>query len=103
LLRLILKGSTHELFYARNGEEAVSVVKDKPYIELIFMDLKMPVLDGFEATKRIKQIRPEMLVIAQTAYAYEEDRLKALEAGCDEFITKPITREGIHQLIGKYL
>lgn len=103
LLQLIMKGSQHELFYAKNGEEAVSLVKKQPFIELVFMDLKMPVLDGFEATKRIKLLRPNVLVVAQTAYAYEEEREKALEAGCDEFITKPVTREGIKQVIGKYL
>ncbi len=103
LLRLIMKGSSYELFWAKNGEEAVSVVEEQPHIDLVFMDLKMPVLDGYEATKRIKKMKPEVLVIAQTAYAYEEERTKAMDAGCDEFITKPVTRNGIHQMIVKYL
>ena len=72
-------------------------------IELVLMDLKLPGIDGFEVTKQMKAIRPNIPIIAQTAYAFASDRLKALEAGCDDFISKPIEVRVLLDLIGKYL
>lgn len=92
-----------EVVYARNGKEAVQLVADRPEIDLVLMDLKMPVMDGFKATAEIKKIRPSLPVIAQTAYAFAADKLKATEAGCDDYIAKPINRTELLQMIGKYL
>jgi CheY-like chemotaxis protein len=67
------------------------------------MDLKMPVLNGFKATEEIKQTHKNIPIIAQTAYALSGDREKAIEAGCDEYISKPIEKEELIKLIAKFL
>ena len=88
---------------AMNGEEAIRLTKQNPEIELVLMDIKMPVMNGLDATREIKQLRPELPVIAETAYASEEDRQKSLDAGCDDFIPKPISKERLIELIHKYI
>ncbi len=88
---------------AYNGEEAVDLVKKHQQITLILMDIKMPVMDGLEATKLIKKIRPELPIIAQSAYAFNEDIEKAREAGCDEHLSKPILAAKLNKLLDKYL
>lgn len=74
-----------------------------PDIDLILMDIRMPVMDGLEATKQIKSIRPELPVIAQTAYAFSEEKMQILSFGCDDYISKPIERKKLIELIDKYL
>ena len=71
-------------------------------ISLVLMDLKMPVMDGFEATKEIKLFRPDLPVIAITAYALSGDENRALEAGCDDYIAKPFEREILLYKLKKY-
>ncbi|MDR4987509.1 MAG: PAS domain S-box protein [Bacteroidales bacterium] len=78
---------------AKNGAEAVDACKDNPDIDLVLMDLKMPVMDGFEATQKIKSLRPALPVVALTAYGLVKDKEKALAAGCDSILTKPYNRE----------
>jgi two-component system, cell cycle response regulator DivK len=78
---------------AENGRIAVELCKNNPNIDVVLMDLLMPVMNGYEATKQIKVLRPELPIIAQTAYAMADDRRKAMEAGCDDFIAKPIGKE----------
>ena len=92
LLNKTLKGENITLLHAGNGLEAVGMVKNHPEIELVLMDIKMPVMNGFVATKHIKQLRPDLPVIAQSAFTSNEEMEKAREAGCDSFITKPISR-----------
>ena len=77
-------------FFAYNGEDAISMVKELPEIDLVLMDIKLPLMNGLEATRQIKQIRPDLPIIAQTAYAMNNDRIKAIEAGCDDYVSKPI-------------
>jgi CheY-like chemotaxis protein len=90
LLREITDGSGINLLRAKNGKEAIEKVQDYPLINLILMDIKMPVMDGYETTREIKKIRPDIPVIAQTAYVSEKDREKAEKAGCDAYLSKPI-------------
>jgi CheY-like chemotaxis protein len=78
---------------AENGRIAVDLCLNNPNIDMVLMDLLMPVMNGYEATRQIKAQRPELPIIAQTAYAMADDRRKALEAGCDDFIAKPIGKE----------
>jgi len=87
---------------ANTGRLAVDQVKQHPEINLVLMDLKMPEMDGFEATRLIKQIRPELPVIAQTAYSFTEEKEKAELAGCDDYITKPIKKQILIERITKY-
>jgi len=70
---------------------------------LVLMDVRMPVLNGLEATKRIKETRPDVPIIAQTAYAMDGDRTRSLEAGCDDYISKPIDLKSFVELISKYI
>ena len=81
-----------EIIEASNGEEALALVQTPPPPDLIFMDLKMPVMDGWEATKRIRQLEfgRDIPIIALTAQAMAGDEQKALAAGCDDYLAKPI-------------
>ncbi len=90
------------VLHAINGKQAVELCKERTDIDFVLMDLKMPVLDGYEATKQIKEIRPDLPIIAQTAYSTPEEKAKALNAGCDDFISKPISKEIFSKVIDKY-
>jgi PAS domain S-box-containing protein len=103
LLQKNLKGENMTFLLAHNGLEAVGIVNSNPEIELVLMDIKMPVMNGLEATRQIKQIRPELPVIAQTAFTSIEERKKAQEAGCDRFITKPINKDELLNLVKELL
>jgi PAS domain S-box-containing protein len=89
--------------YAKDGKQAVQMFKENPNIDLVLMDIKLPKMNGFEATKRIKEINPNIPIIAQTAYAMLGDKEKALEAGCNDYISKPIIEEKLIDLLEKYL
>jgi CheY-like chemotaxis protein len=78
---------------AENGKIAVEYCKNNNDIDIVLMDIYMPVMNGYEATRQIKELNKTLPIIAQTAYAMTDDRRKALEAGCDDFIAKPIGKE----------
>lgn len=103
LMTYILKKS-YQFLRAKNGQEAVEMA-DKGGIDLILMDMKMPVMDGVEATTKIKERHPDLPIVALTANAFESDRQTMLDAGCDEFLSKPVSSEKclatIEELIGK--
>lgn len=101
LMTYILK-KYYEFYRAKNGQEAVDMaVKDKP--DLILMDIKMPVMDGLEATRNIKGECPEIPIIALTANAFDSDRQLAIEAGCNDFLAKPVNAELCIKTIQKYI
>ena len=85
-----------------NGLEAVKVCQEKN-LDLVLMDIKMPVMDGYKAMVQIKKLRPEMKVIAETAYALFGDRAKILDAGFDDYLPKPISMESLDEVLNKYL
>lgn len=89
---LLLRDAGYKVLRAENGEEAVELVRHNPCISLILMDLKMPLLDGNGAIRKIRGFNKEIPIIAQSAYAFKEDQLKAVEAGCNDYITKPIDK-----------
>ncbi|RLD82991.1 MAG: hybrid sensor histidine kinase/response regulator [Bacteroidetes bacterium] len=89
--------------HAKNGKEAIELCKRNKEINLILMDLKIPKMDGFEATSIIKKMFPVIPVVAQTAYSTKADKDKAFKSGCDDFISKPITEKTLHAIINKYL
>jgi len=93
----------YTLIHAKNGKEAVDVCIQNDHIDVVLMDLKMPVMNGFEATEKIKSILPNLPVIAQTAYSTESDRIKALDHGCDDFISKPLKKNEVINLLRRYL
>lgn len=91
-----------EIIHAANGIEAVEKCRNYPEIELVLMDLKMRDMDGFEATTRIKSFRNDLPVIAITAYSEIEDKEMAMQAGCDEFITKPVKKDFLLKKLEEY-
>jgi len=96
-------GIKYRILEATNGQEAVDVFKSTADINLVLMDLKMPVMNGYEATKIIKSINPNIPVIVQTAYTLEEERQKSKDAGCDDFITKPIKIKEFKEVLNRNL
>jgi len=88
--------------WAKNGQEAIDLALNKEY-DLILMDMKMPVVDGYDATKRIKTIRPHIPIIAQTAYALPEEQKIGYEAGCDFYLSKPIDPINLINTVQKYI
>lgn len=91
------------VYHAKNGEDAVKVCENHPKLNLVFMDIKMPTLNGIEATKQIKKINPDLPIIAQTAYTAKPDKDAALSAGCDDYISKPLDIAYLKSLITKHL
>ncbi len=92
-LRSILGHTKVEIVWARDGEEAVKLCQVNGRVDLVLMDIQMPKMNGYEATAKIKELFPNVPVIAQTAYAMPNDNLKCIEAGCDDYISKPINTQ----------
>ena len=101
-LNAVLSKIDVKIFWAKNGTEAVEIFQDQN-IDLVLMDLQMPEMNGFEATKAIKTVNPLIPVIAQTAFAMADDREKALQAGCDDYLSKPIKSNDLLSIVKKYL
>jgi CheY-like chemotaxis protein len=99
LFKKIIKLKNYTIIRALNGQEAVDICANNPNIDLVLMDIKMPVMDGFEALEKIKTIRPKLIVIAQTAYSSNEDEEKIYKAGFYGYLTKPINREKLFEMI----
>jgi CheY-like chemotaxis protein len=99
LFQKIIQLRNYNIIRAVNGQEAVDICINNPDIDLVLMDIKMPVMNGFDALEEIKAIRPALIVIAQTAYSSSEDEEKILKAGFYGYITKPINREKLFEII----
>ncbi len=99
----VLQKTNARLIWVKNGREAVERALAGRAPDLILMDLRMPVLNGYDATREIKRQRPNIPIIAQTAYSLDGDRTKSLEAGCDEYITKPIDISTLYTLLDRFL
>ncbi len=101
LMSYILK-SHYEFFRALNGREAVEkAMAERP--DMVLMDIQMPVMDGLEATRLIKAEMPDLPIIALTANAFDNDRQHALDAGCNDFISKPVNAALCLEVIAKYI
>ncbi|MCF8301966.1 MAG: PAS domain S-box protein [Bacteroidales bacterium] len=92
-IKEVLRPTNINMLVALNGKECVEIFKANPGINLILMDLKMPVMDGYEATHQIRQLDQKIVIIAQTAYALTGDKAKAIKAGCNDYIAKPIKKQ----------
>ncbi len=101
-LTVLLLKTNINLLYASDGREAVEMAKTSP-VDVVLMDMNLPVMDGYEATRQIKRFKPELPVIAQTAHAMNDDRDNCLNAGCDEYMTKPIDKYRMYSLIEQFL
>ncbi len=96
-------GLNFKIIRAIHGKEAVEICEENHEIDFVFMDIKMHIMTGFEATKLIKEFRPDLPIVAQTAYSSKKDREKAFASGCDDFISKPISEETLNIILNKYL
>jgi two-component system, cell cycle response regulator DivK len=102
-LNAVLTKLNAKIEWVKNGVEAVNFAKDHPNIDIILMDLQMPEMNGYDATREIKKIYPNMIIIAQTAFAMSDDRTRAIEAGCDDYLAKPIRSKDLLETVNKYL
>ncbi|MFK5854521.1 MAG: ATP-binding protein, partial [Bacteroidota bacterium] len=102
-LKVVLEKSGFNIIWAKDGEEAINACKEKTQICLVLMDINMLVMNGYEATRQIKKFKPNLPIIAQTAYASSGDREKATKAGCDDYISKPIKKDILMEKIGKWI
>jgi len=102
LITIIGKTSFSYLL-ALNGSEAIELCRTRPEISIVLMDIKMAVMDGLEATRQIKKFRKNLPIIGVTAYAMTGDKEKAIEAGCDDYITKPVQRDFLLSVINKLI
>ncbi len=102
-LKVLFENKCKKLILAENGVEAVERFAENKDIDLILMDIKMPLMDGYIATKKIREFNRDVIVIAQTAFAMSGDEEKAIQAGCDAYITKPINKDLLFQIIKKKL
>lgn len=98
----LFSSTNFKIIEANNGKTAVELAQNNLEIQLVLMDIKMPVMDGNEAMKEIKKLRPELPVIALSAFAMESDKIKAMSLGFDAYLTKPLDRKLLFQLIDKF-
>ncbi|MEI6090189.1 MAG: response regulator [bacterium] len=103
LISTTMKAFDAKVLKVRTGVEAVETCKNNPDIDLILMDIKMPEMDGYTATRHIRQFNKNVVIIAQTAYGLSGDKEKAFAAGCDDYISKPIDIKKLIALIEKHL
>ena len=103
MLEIMIEDYCKAPLIAKNGIEAVQFCKDNPDIDFVLMDIKMPDLDGYEATKQIRSFNKDLIIFAQTAYALPGDREKAIAAGCNDYISKPYSQAELTGLIEKYI
>ena len=99
LTSVIVEKFSKEILYAKNGFDAIDICQHNRDIDLILMDINMPLMHGNEAIREIREFNKDVYIIAQTAYAYAEDRKKAIESGCDDYITKPLNNALLIRLI----
>ncbi|MBI9053123.1 MAG: transporter substrate-binding domain-containing protein [Bacteroidales bacterium] len=102
-LEMLLNNRGLILIRAHNGHEAIEICKTNDKLDLVLMDIKMPGMNGLDATRQIKKIKTNLPIIAQSAYAMQNDEEICLEAGCDDYITKPIRKDYLFGLINKWL
>jgi signal transduction histidine kinase/CheY-like chemotaxis protein len=103
LFQKLFDNKFKEIIYTQSGRETIDVCKREPDTDLILMDIKMPNLNGLEATREIRKFNKNIIIIAQTAYAISGDRKRAIEAGCNDYIEKPINKIKLSALINKYI
>ena len=103
LVEEALQSTKATVLHAKNGKEAVELFEKNPDIDIILMDIKMPVMDGLDATREIKEKNPDVPIIAQTAFVIDNDKKSALEAGCDNYISKPLNFEKLFKTMDLYM
>jgi len=102
-LKAVLSKLNATIFWAKNGIEAVDICEKENSIDLVFMDLQMPEMNGYEATQILKKKYPNLPIVAQTAFAMSDDREKALDSGCDDYLAKPIKSKDLLSVVEKFI
>ncbi len=102
-IMIIVQKFAREIIIVDNGKEAIEACRKNPDIDLILMDIRMPEMDGYEATRQIRKFNIDVIIIAQTAFALSGDKEKAIAAGCNDHISKPIEEKLLSMLINKYV
>jgi len=103
LLRFYLKETSARLLFAKDGKIAVDLCRSNPSIDIIIMDIQLPVMNGLDATMEIRKFRKNMPIIALSAYVYEYDKKKYFDAGINDFLAKPVKSEKLKEIMSKYL
>lgn len=103
LITLVLKDFCSEILYATNGIDAVNITKQNPDLNLILMDIKMPIMNGIDATRLIREFNKEVIIIAQTAYAFTNESEMIKAAGCNEYMAKPIEVSKLKRILNNYV
>jgi len=102
-LKTIFRDKFRNIIYTTNGVETVEAIKEHPETDIILMDIKLPVMNGYNATREIRKFNQDVVIIAQTAFGLSGDREKAIEAGCDDYIAKPINKNLLFEKIMLHL
>ncbi len=102
-LQTILQSDAGKIILTQKGHETVEACRNNPDIDLVLMDIQMPGINGYEATRRIREFNKEVIIIAQTAYCLSGDREKTIESGCNDYLPKPVNKNELLALIRKYL
>ncbi len=103
LLKKSLEKTNADIIHAENGKEAVKLFRTNPDIDVILMDIRMPIMDGIEATTQIKQVDKDIPIIVQTAFTMSSEKEKSFKAGCDDYISKPINIKELYATVCKYI
>jgi len=103
LLEAYLEDEVKSISFTKSGLKAVEICRNNPSIDVVLMDIRLIDLDGYEATRKIRKFNKEILIIAQTAYALVGDQEKALAAGCNDYISKPIDKDYFMSVLKKHL
>jgi CheY-like chemotaxis protein len=103
LLSITVNKFALKIISAINGKEAIKACQNNPDIDLVLMDIQLPEMNGYEATKQIREFNKEVIIIAQTAFAFSGDREKSIAAGCNDYISKPIKKLELEILIQKHI
>ncbi len=101
-LSIVVRKISKEILFAKNGKESIEICRANRDIDLILMDIKMPGMDGYEATKNIRKFNSDVVIVAQTAFAFESEQNKVVDAGCNDYLAKPIKRDDLIDLVCKY-
>jgi len=89
----VLRKYSSDFLQAKNGQEGIEIARENPDLDIIFMDIRMPIVNGYKATEEIRKFNKKVKIIAQSAYALQGDEDKALNIGCDAYLTKPIDKK----------
>jgi CheY-like chemotaxis protein len=102
LIAIMLRKYKPKILHAKTGIEAIEILRDNPDIDMILMDIRMPEMNGYEATREIRQFNADVIIVAQTAYALSGEREKALTQGCNDYFAKPIDQIMLTAVLYKY-